>query len=151
MLRYSYKLGPIKFYPADFQLEAYLLASILGYTLLSLLGGASNKSHAKAWMDANAPTLQGEFAGVGLGDVGKTFAEDGGDEFWTYATGRRGVISAWTKVQTKSRHDPLTTVYRAVRGVLDYGYVSGEDRIVRRRGLLPPLAAADHPPIPPDH
>ncbi|ORY76850.1 hypothetical protein BCR35DRAFT_314392 [Leucosporidium creatinivorum] len=80
-------------------------------------------------MDANVPTLQEEFAGVGMGDVGKVFAQDGGDEFLTYATGRRGVVSAWAIVQTKSRHDLLTRLYHIVRGALDYTYVSGEDRI----------------------
>jgi hypothetical protein len=111
-------------------MEACCIAGIALYTLLSFLGGRANKSHASAWMDTNVPTLQDEFAGVGMGDVGKVFAQDGGDEFLTYATGRRGVVSAWTTVQTKSRHDIFTRLYHAVRGLMDQTYVSGEDRIV---------------------
>lgn len=126
----TYKFGAFSFRPADFVMEAYFLGAILLYSLLSFLGGRANKSHASAWMDANVPTLQAEFAGVGMGDVGKVFAQDGGDEFLTYATGRRGVVSAWTTVQTKARHDIFTRLYHVVRDIMDQTYVSGEDRIV---------------------
>lgn len=128
----TYKLGAFSFRPSDFVMEAYFLGAIAIYTLVSIFGGRANKSHASAWMDANVPTLQDEFAGVGMGDVGKVFAEDGGDEFLTYATGRRGVVSAWTTVQTKSRHDIFTRLYHFVRVIMDQTYVSGEDRIVSR-------------------
>lgn len=123
----SYTYRSFTFRPADYKFEAGCLTVVLSYLLASVLGAKQNKAHATAWFASNNPVLQDELAGVGFG--AKPFVEDGGDEFLTYATGRRGVSSIWVKIRSKSRHDLFTTIYHTVRGIMDYSYVSGEDRI----------------------
>jgi hypothetical protein len=125
----EFSLGPFVLHPVEYKMEGVLLASILLYTLLSFLGGRRSRAHARAWFEANESTFRQEFAGVGLGDQ-RLFQVDGGDEFISYATGRRGVVHAWSKLQTKARHDLFTRVYHIARGIIDYGYASGEDQIV---------------------
>lgn len=126
----EYRLGVLTFRPRDFVIEAYLLAAIALYYVASLVGARINRSEAKQWYDKNLPVLQPEFAGLGLGDENKQFVADGNDEFLSYATGRRAVAHAWLRVQTKPRHDPFSALYHLARGVIDYNYVSGLDRIV---------------------
>lgn len=128
----EYSYWGMTFRPALFKLEGLLLASIIAYVLYSFFGIQQNRAHATAWVEANEPVYKEEFAGVGLGDQAKMLAEDGGDEFLLYATGRRGVVHAWTKVQTQARHDLFTRLYHFGRGLADFGYRSGEDLVVSK-------------------
>lgn len=113
-------------------MEGYIIIAILTYLVGSILGARQNRNHAVAWADANEPVFKQEFAGVGLGDQSKLLAQDGRDEFLLYATGRRGVTRAWTRIQTAARHDLFTRLYHLVRGIIEYGYRSGEDLVVSR-------------------
>ena len=122
------------FRPAEYKFEAGCLAVVMSYLALSFLGAAENRSHASAWFASNNSVLRDEFSGVGFGS--KPFADEGGDEAFSYAIGRRGVSNVWVKVKTTARHDLFTSLYHAVRGILDYHYVSGEDRVVSLLGRM---------------
>ncbi|KAK4050964.1 hypothetical protein OIV83_003093 [Microbotryomycetes sp. JL201] len=125
----EYTWGPYKVRPSEFKVEAYLAALVAAYVVASVIGQQANKRSARQWFNANLPALQREFAGVGFGDANKQFVNDGGDEYLTYATGRRAVHHAWIKLQTSASHDPISALYFALRKVADYNYDSGEGRI----------------------
>ncbi|KAM0790126.1 hypothetical protein ACM66B_005450 [Microbotryomycetes sp. NB124-2] len=134
----EYKWGTFKFRPSEFRTEGWLLGLIVAYFVASVVGQQANKRRARHWFNANLPSLQREFAGVGFGDANKHFVNDGGDEYLTYATGRRAVHHAWIKLQTSPSHDPLSALYYLLRKVADYNYDSGEGRITIDFKLTPP-------------
>lgn len=106
-----------------------MLALLALYGLSTLALRRANSARAGAWFRANEETLRAEFAGVGLASD-KLFASEGGDEFVGYATGRRGVEHVWARVKTGGQ-DVLARLYDVLRGVYDYSYDSGKDRVVR--------------------
>lgn len=112
------------------KLEGVMLSLIAGYLLTTFLIRKSNASRASKWLKANEPAFREEFAGVGLGG-GKLFALDGGDEAVSYATGRRAIEHAWTKVRTGGQ-DLFARLYHLIRGIIDYQYDSGSDKVVSR-------------------
>ncbi|BGP50060.1 hypothetical protein JCM10450v2_005968 [Rhodotorula kratochvilovae] len=123
----EHTLGPLKFRPAELRLEAGMLALVALYGLSTLLLRRSNAARAGAWFKSHEDIYRKEFSGVGLGGD-KLFAADGGDEFVGYATGRRAVEFVWTKVKTGGQ-DVLARLYDLVRGVADYGYDAGTDKV----------------------
>ncbi|KAK4050362.1 hypothetical protein OIO90_005155 [Microbotryomycetes sp. JL221] len=125
----EYKWRMLTFRPNEFKVEAVLTLLVLTYLGFSLIGARYNKQRATKWFKQNLVALEQEFAGIGFGDTNKQVESDGHDEFLTFATGRRGVEHAWIKVQTQPNHDVLTTLYHLVRGIMDYNYDSGADRI----------------------
>lgn len=126
----EHSLGPFRVRPAELRLEAAMLAVLALYGLSTLAIRRSNSSRASAWFRAHEEVLRAEFAGVGLGGD-KLFASDGGDEFSSYASGRRAVEYMWAKVKTGGQ-DVLARLYDLARGVYDYSYDSGKDKVVRR-------------------
>lgn len=124
-----FTLGPLKFHPQEFRTEALLLALFALYALATFFLRRFNTARAKTWYTANAPILRSEFAGVGLANEA-LFAKDGGDEYVSYATGRRGVESAWVRLTTGGQ-DALAWVYEQVRGVSDAAWDSGAGKVVR--------------------
>ncbi|GAA5917622.1 hypothetical protein JCM6882_001992 [Rhodosporidiobolus microsporus] len=131
----QYTLGPFKVRPAEFKQEGVLLGVLAAYLVGSFLARKSNASRAKSWYAANEEVFRREFAGVGLGSD-KLYAGDGGDEFISYATGRRGVEFAWTKVRTGG-YDVLAKLYNLIRGFADQGYDAGTDKITLDFKLSP--------------
>lgn len=129
----EYSLGPIHFRPAEFQMEAVMLAFLAVYLASTFLIRQANKARASAWFSASEATYKEEFAGVGLGG-GTLFKADGGDEFVSYATGRRGVEYVWTKVRTGAQ-DVVGIAYHFFRGIIDHNYQSGTNKVV---SLCPP-------------
>lgn len=111
------------------KMEGVMLSLIAGYLLTTFIIRKSNASCASTWLKANEAAFREEFAGVGLGK-GQLFAMDGGDEAVSYATGRRAVEHVWTKVRTNGQ-DLLARLYHIVRGIIDYQYDSGSDKVVR--------------------
>ncbi|GAA5874539.1 hypothetical protein JCM8547_002187 [Rhodosporidiobolus lusitaniae] len=132
----QYTLGPFRLHPAEFKMEGVMLVLLVSYGLASLLIRKSNARKARQWFAANEEVYRREFAGVGLGKD-KLYAGDGGDEFVSYATGRRGVVSVWTKVKTGG-YDVVARLYDLVRGVSDAGYDSGADKVTIDFKLSPP-------------
>lgn len=124
----EYSLGPIHFRPAEFQMEAVMLAFLAVYLASTFLIRQANRARASAWFSANEATYKEEFAGVGLGG-GTLFKADGGDEFVSYATGRRGVEYVWTKVRTGAQ-DLVGIAYHFFRGIIDHNYQSGTNKVV---------------------
>ncbi|GAA6009921.1 CCDC47 family protein [Rhodotorula paludigena] len=123
----EYKLGPFRLRPAQMHMEGIMVAVLAAYLVTAFLSRKANRSRAAKWFKANERVYREEFSGVGLGGD-KLFEGDGGDEFVSYATGRRGVESAWSKVSTGG-YDLLAKLYDAARGIADYAYDSGADRI----------------------
>ncbi|GAA5940788.1 hypothetical protein JCM3775_004899 [Rhodotorula graminis] len=123
----EHSLGPFRVRPAELRLEAAMLAVLALYGLSTLAIRRSNSSRASAWFRAHEEVLRAEFAGVGLGGD-KLFASDGGDEFSSYASGRRAVEYMWAKVKTGGQ-DVLARLYDLARGVYDYSYDSGKDKV----------------------
>ncbi|GAA5990018.1 hypothetical protein JCM11641_000586 [Rhodosporidiobolus odoratus] len=134
----QYTLGPFQIRPSQLKMEGFMISLIAFYLLSTFYSRKANKARAKAWFVANEPAYKAEFAGVGLGKD-ELFKGDGGDEFVSYATGRRGVEYAWTKVKTGG-HDVLAKAYFFVRGIADYGFDSGADKITIDLKLSPPQA-----------
>lgn len=83
----EYKLGPFIFRPSTLKKELGVLLAVILYYLISWFGSSISSKHAKIWFDSNLPILGKEFAQVGMGT--KRFEKDGGDEFVSFATGRR--------------------------------------------------------------
>ncbi|GAA5825412.1 hypothetical protein JCM11251_006972 [Rhodosporidiobolus azoricus] len=123
----QYTLGPLKFRPAEFKQEGFLISALALYLVGTFLARKTNASKAKAWYAANEEVYRREFAGVGLGGD-KLYVGDGGDEFVSYATGRRGVDFVWTKVRTGA-YDVLAKLYNLIRGFADQSYDAGTDKI----------------------
>ncbi|GAA5860763.1 hypothetical protein JCM3774_006277 [Rhodotorula dairenensis] len=132
----DYSLGPIHFRPAEFQLEGVMLAFLAAYLASTYLIRQVNKSRANAWFSSNEATFREEFAGVGLGG-GTLFKADGGDEFVSYATGRRGVEYVWTKVRTGAQ-DLVGIAYHFFRGIIDHHYESGTNKVLLDFKLVAP-------------
>ncbi|BGP56905.1 hypothetical protein JCM8202v2_004541 [Rhodotorula sphaerocarpa] len=124
----EYKLGPVHFRPAEFQLEGVMLLVLAAYLASTYLLRQANKARASKWFRATEPAYRQEFAGVGLGG-GQLFKGDGGDEFVSYASGRRGVEFVWTKVRT-SAQDVVGMAYHLFRGIIDYKYESGSNKVL---------------------
>lgn len=133
----EYKLGPFRLRPAQMHMEGIMVAVLAAYLVTAFLSRKANRSRAAKWFKANERVYREEFSGVGLGGD-KLFEGDGGDEFVSYATGRRGVESAWSKVSTGG-YDLLAKLYDAARGIADYAYDSGADRIVSPFASSPPI------------
>ncbi|GAA5959491.1 hypothetical protein JCM8115_003728 [Rhodotorula mucilaginosa] len=132
----EYSLGPIHFRPAEFQMEAVMLAFLAVYLASTFLIRQANKARAGAWFSANEATYKEEFAGVGLGG-GTLFKADGGDEFVSYGTGRRGVEYVWTKVRTGAQ-DLVGITYHFFRGIIDHNYQSGTNKVLLDLKLAAP-------------
>lgn len=86
-------------------------------------------AHAAEWFKTNLEEVAKEFAQVGFG--GKRFEADGGDEFVSFATGRRAVESLTIRLYTLPIHDGLIGLYTFGRGLLDPGFESGANKVVR--------------------
>ncbi|GAA5888718.1 hypothetical protein JCM5296_000079 [Sporobolomyces johnsonii] len=124
----EYKFGPFRIRPAELKMEGVMLAVLFAYLALTFLIRKANKSRATSWFKANESILREEFAGVGLGGD-KLFAVDGGDEFVSYVTGRRAIESGWVKLRTGG-YDVLVKAYTFIRGITDYGFDAGDNKIV---------------------
>ncbi|BGP18231.1 hypothetical protein JCM10213_007860 [Rhodosporidiobolus nylandii] len=133
----EYRLGALRVRPAEMKMEGAMLALLALYLAGSFLLRRANVGRARAWYTANEPAYRREFAGVGLGSD-KLFAGDGGDEFVSYATGRRGVESVWTRVRTGG-YDVIAKIYNLARGIADYGYDSGAERVTLDFKLAAPI------------
>lgn len=86
----EYRLGPYLFRPSALKREGLVLLALIAYYLTSWFGASISSKHAKAWFDSNLDLVGKEFAQVGMGT--KRFEKDGGDEFVSFATGRRCVL-----------------------------------------------------------
>ncbi|GAA5977688.1 hypothetical protein JCM10908_005057 [Rhodotorula pacifica] len=124
----EYSLGPIHFRPAEYKSEGVLLAFLAVYLATTFLIRQANKTRANTWFSANEAIYREEFAGVGLGG-GTLYTADGGDEFVSYSTGRRGVEYVWTKVRTGAQ-DIVGIAYHFFRGIIDHNYESGTNSVL---------------------
>ncbi|POY70907.1 hypothetical protein BMF94_6085 [Rhodotorula taiwanensis] len=124
----DYSLGPIHFRPAEYRMEGVMLAFLAAYLASTFLIRQANRARASKWFSANEAVLREEFAGVGLGG-GTLFKGDGGDEFVSYATGRRGCEYVWTKLRTGAQ-DAVGVAYHLFRGIIDYKYEAGTNKVV---------------------
>lgn len=138
---WEYPIGPFKFRPTTLYKEAATLVALLAYFLLSRFGGQLSSAQAAEWFKANLEEVAKEFAQVGFG--GKRFEADGGDEFVSFATGRRAVESLTIRLYTFPIHDGLIGLYTFARGLLDPGFESGANKVVR----LPLSVYPTHPRI----
>ncbi|KAL8290360.1 hypothetical protein RQP46_002618 [Phenoliferia psychrophenolica] len=123
----EYRLGPFKIHPAELKPEIAALAALFVYLVVSLVGRRSNAARASAWFAKHSGAFKEEFAQFGVGKEG--FEREGGDEFVAYGTGRRGVEGVQVTVKTAPMHDLLNIVFNLVRGVMDFNYSSGADRV----------------------
>ena len=125
----------------DFYTEFLILPCIVLLILTHVWGTRKNKSKAKGWITAHAPTLASEFAVVGFGggaklpspedvsSMGLTQAlsnpvlepeqllkEKGKDTFLSYATGRQNVAFVDVKITLLKRFNPLNLIAEAGLG-----------------------------------
>lgn len=125
----EYTFRTLTFRPAEFIPEYIFIGVIFLYALLSYIGSAENRSHAGAWFTANEAALKSEFALFGMpGD--KLFDEDGGDDFIGWGSGRRGVKDVVVNVKTTAKHDLIALAYQTGRGLADFTWDSGVNRVV---------------------
>lgn len=113
--------------------EPYIIAAVLAYVILGVVGSQMNKREAKrVFSTAVAPVLREQFSRIGV-DVDQEIAQDTGNTFLSYASGRRGLISLNVELATKNRQDILLRAYLAARHVFDYTFDDGTDKLVSLR------------------
>jgi Protein of unknown function (DUF1682) len=116
---------------SEFRNEGLILIVILVMVVINLIGTRANRSKAKAWISAHAPTLGKEFALVGFGDrkaraldvegegsantmtnssledLSALMKENSLNEFATYATGRQNVAFLHANITLYKRFNPF--------------------------------------------
>ncbi|GAA5906655.1 CCDC47 family protein [Sporobolomyces salmoneus] len=133
----EYRLGPLKVRPRELQMEGLCLGFLIFYFLSTFFLIKRNKSIARRWFKENEVILRKEFAGVGFGTE-ELWKADGGDEFVSYFSGRRGIEYGWAKVNLKG-YDVITKTYYWAREALDPNYDSRTNRVVLDFKLAPPV------------
>lgn len=126
----EYKIAMFTIRPAQHKREGVLILIALSYLLASVVGLRLNKARAEAWFEANESALRAEFAGVGM-PGNKKYDTDGGDEYLTYATGRRGTDGVHVRLFTQAYHDPVALAYNLLRPIADVGWRSQAETVVR--------------------
>ncbi|KAH3919394.1 hypothetical protein HBI56_026170 [Parastagonospora nodorum] len=94
----------------DFKLEMYILPFLFLLIATHVWGTRANRSKARAWAKAHAPSLQQEFAQVGYkaGEVSDDILkEKKADEHQSYATGRQNVAFIDFKISLVKRYNPF--------------------------------------------
>jgi hypothetical protein len=101
---------------SEFKAEGLILAVIAVVFTLHYVGTKLNKSKAKAWISAHAPTLTSEFALVGFGGISgsnqepeKLLKQQSLFEYASYATGRQNIAFVDVKLTLKKRFNPIMT------------------------------------------
>ncbi|KAL3424936.1 UPF0674 endoplasmic reticulum membrane protein [Phlyctema vagabunda] len=120
---------------SEFRQEGVILAMIAVIIAIHLYGTSTNRSKAKKWISAYAPSLQKEFALVGFGGrrrptvdevqengltqslasdslvlPDKAMKEKSLNEFVTYASGRQNVAFVDVSLTLLKRYSPLTLI-----------------------------------------
>lgn len=114
---------------SEFKAEGVILAVSVLIFLFHMLGARANRAKARAWIRANAPVFQAEFALVGFGGVPTMDAAPAGDddgraasllkekslfEFATYATGRQNVAFVDAKLTLVKRFNPIMSAVETI-------------------------------------
>ncbi|KAI1844034.1 hypothetical protein JX266_009707 [Neoarthrinium moseri] len=108
---------------SEFKAEGVILAVIAVIFTLHFIGSRLNKSKAKAWIKAHAPTLTSEFALTGFDGVPgaekqpeKLLKQKSLFEYSTYATGRQNIAFVDVILTLKKRFNPLMTTAETILG-----------------------------------
>lgn len=144
----EYHIGALRIRPSEYKPEAAFLVFIALYAVAAYFGEKGNSARAEAWFDAHEVRgasqlrqrrandsgaqafFRTQFAAYGFGKDDTVMA-NGKDEYLGFASGRRGCEKLDIKLTTDASHDLLVTAYRLVRQVVDFGYDSGENKVVR--------------------
>ncbi|KAI1082265.1 DUF1682-domain-containing protein [Whalleya microplaca] len=101
---------------SDFQAEGIILTVIAVIFTLHFIGTKLNRAKSRAWIQAHAPVLAGEFALAGFGgspqsdqNPEKLLKQKSLFEYATYATGRQNVAFVDVKLSLKKRFNPIMT------------------------------------------
>lgn len=99
----------------EFKAEGVILVIIIVIFTLHFVGTRLNKSKAKAWIKAHAPTLKEEFAVVGFDGIAnadkepeKMIKEKSLFEYASYATGRQNIAFVDVNLTLKKRFNPIS-------------------------------------------
>lgn len=98
----------------DWTKEAVILASILAYILLHMVGVRLNRRKVTSWISANKEVLTNQFyqvgtrAGADTNDLLSLTEEDGATAYTTYATGRLNVQSLIVRFRLLGRQNFIT-------------------------------------------
>jgi hypothetical protein len=118
----------------EFKAEGVILVAIVVIFVFHLIGARLNKSKAKAWIKAHAPTLTEEFALVGFEGVPKAqqqpdklIKEKSLFEYATYATGRQNVAFVDVNLTLKKRFNPVSIIAETVLGFAFESFGTPED------------------------
>ncbi|KAK9419237.1 putative DUF1682 domain protein [Seiridium unicorne] len=121
---------------SEFKAEGVILAVIAVIFTLHFIGTRLNKSKAKAWAKAHAPTLQSEFALAGFDGVPnaeqqpeKLLKQKSLFEYATYATGRQNVAFMDVGLTLKKRFNPIMTFIETALGFFFDSFASPEDSV----------------------
>ncbi|KAL7923915.1 hypothetical protein ACQKWADRAFT_288254 [Trichoderma austrokoningii] len=101
---------------SEFKAEGVILVIAAIIFLFHMIGTRANRSKARAWVKAHAPTIKSEFASVGFRGVptldsdfdAKSFIKEKSlFEFASYATGRQNVAFMDVKITLAKRFNPF--------------------------------------------
>ncbi|RDL37446.1 putative UPF0674 endoplasmic reticulum membrane protein [Venustampulla echinocandica] len=139
---------------SEFKQEGLILGFLTVIAIIHLFGTRVNRSKAKSWISAHAPTLKKEFALVGFGGpqtatvddvaregLAKTMANESLDqpvellkekspqEFATYATGRQNVAFLDINLTLLKRYSPLSMIAEFAMGLFFESMPSPAERM----------------------
>ncbi|KAH7105678.1 DUF1682-domain-containing protein [Auriculariales sp. MPI-PUGE-AT-0066] len=117
---FQFRWKSFVFRPAEFVAEGYVLLILAVYLGMYFLGNHINKSKANAWLEAHREILIKQFSKPT--SSGDEVVQDGGDSFFNFSTGRRGVQSLHTVFTLLPRHDILSWIYQLVWSFGDLQY-----------------------------
>jgi hypothetical protein len=117
--------------------EAYILAALLVYVGLAMLGKIVNRQVASRWLGSLIPLLRSQFALVGTRPLeGALITADGGNRYWTYASGRRHVKGLQVCVDCRPRSDVFLLAYEFGRSLLDLTWTGAAGDFVELEFIL---------------